>query len=84
MSKKQRETWFFGPGEAEFYRAHEGKTLAVKLMDGEILEVVLLGVDAYHLLVRRRDGVTVLLPKHSVMYALTREEIRVQEEDDEA
>lgn len=83
MSKKRVETWFFGPGEVEFYRAHEGKTLAVKLTNGEVLEAVLLGVDAYHLLVRRRDGVSVLLPKHSVMYALTREEIRAQEESDE-
>ena len=81
MSKK--ETWFFGPGESEFYRAHEGKHLLLKLTDGGVLEAVLLGVDAYHLLVRRRDGVTVLVPKHSIMYVLTREEIWTQEEGDE-
>ncbi len=81
MSKK-KETWFFGPGEEVFYSAHQGETLAFKLTDGEILEAVLVGVDAYHVVVQRRDGVTVLLPKHSILYALTRASIPQTDEQE--
>lgn len=79
MSKKKPETWFFGPGEEAFYSAHQGRTLAFKLIDGDILEAVLVGVDAYHLVLQRRDGVTLLLPKHSILYALTRASVSEQE-----
>ncbi len=80
MSKKKPETWFFGPGEAEYLTAHAGKPVALILKTEEILEGVLVGVDAYHLLVRRRDGVTVLVAKHAVAYVLGREEVSAQEE----
>jgi len=74
MSKK-RETWFFGPGEEEYLLAHAGKPVALVLKTEEILEGILLGVDAYHLVLRRRDGMTVLVAKHAVAYVLGREAV---------
>ena len=75
MSKKKPETWFFGPGEAEYLSAHAGKPVALVLKTEEILEGILLGVDAYHLVLRRRDGLTVLVAKHAVAYMLGREAV---------
>ena len=75
MSKKQKETWFFGPGEAEYLLAHAGKPVVLVLKTDENLEGVLVGVDAYHLVLRRRDGLNVLVAKHAVAYVVGRERV---------
>ena len=75
MSKKQKETWFFGPGEADFYTALQGKRVVVVLKNGQMFEETLIGADAYHIVLRRRDGVTVLVSKHAILYALTKEDV---------
>ncbi len=82
VRKATRETWFFGPGEADFYTALRGKRIAVVLENGQMLEETLIGADAYHIVLRRRDGVTVLLSKHAILYVLTKED--VQREGEEA
>ena len=81
MSKKRPETWFFGPGEADFYTALRGKRIAVVLENGQMLEETLIGADAYHITLKRRDGVTVLLPKHAILYVLAKEKIQTEAED---
>ena len=77
MSKK-KEPWFFGPGEAEFYTALQGRRVGVVLENGQILEETLIGADAYHIVLRRRDGVTVLVSKHAILYVLTKEAIGIE------
>ena len=74
MSKK-KEPWFFGPGEAEFYTALQGQRIAVVLENGQIFEETLIGADAYHIVLKRRDGVTMLISKHAILYVLTKEDI---------
>ncbi len=74
MSKK-KEPWFFGPGEAEFYTALQGRRVAVVLENGQIFEETLIGADAYHIVLKRRDGVTMLISKHAILYVLTKEDI---------
>jgi len=83
MSKK-KETWFFGPGEAEFYTALQGQRVGVMLENGQIFEETLIGADAYHIVLRRRDGVTMLISKHAILYVLTKEKISVTGKEDEA
>jgi len=73
VSKKKPETWFFGPGEAEFYTALRGRRVGVMLKNGQMLDEILIGADAYHIVLRRRDGVTVLVAKHAILYVLARE-----------
>ena len=75
MSKKKPETWFFGPGEEEYLLAHAGKSVVLVLKTDENLEGILLGVDAYHLVLRRRDGMSVLVAKHAVAYVVGREAV---------
>lgn len=58
----------WGVKAPQFYAPLRGKTVAVKIVTGEILKGVLLGVDVYDLVLRQETGLTLLLPKGNIVY----------------
>ena len=66
-NQKTKLRHVFGMRSAEFYAALEGKSIRVAFMDGKAMTGTLIGLDQYDIILDK-DGVQVLIPKHSLKY----------------
>ena len=65
-SDKIRERW--GRRSAQFYHDLRDKEVSVAVTTGKIYRGVLIGVDAYNLIIRQASGLELLIHKGAVVY----------------
>lgn len=65
----ERPPLYWGPTTAEFYAQLREKDVQVAFMDGKLMTGQLVGCGQFDLILRQASqGVTVLIPKHSVKW----------------
>ncbi len=58
------KTW--GTTSAEFYAELQNKSVQIVTMDGKIYKGLLVGVDQYDLILKLKNGMLILMPKHAI------------------
>ena len=71
-----------GLTESDFYNPLYNKQIVLSLIDGNVYEGLLEGVDKFHLLVRTQNGL-VLFSKHAITYVMASKELPSEAEHQE-